>query len=269
MAKRDLHSGERIGDIGGKDFLGRIYPFALARSHQAIPMGIVPGGMVLEPISQGALFTATNFQPDTNTFISQLRCQQDALPESEEDSSGAAHPLVIQPVMKAIVIHQPEQFGLEEIPRPECSPEGLLLKVEACGLCGGDLRTLRSGHPRVKFPWTIGHEVAGTVAAVGMHYRGPYRIGTRLAVGPLAYHPQDEFCLEGRHELCADYREIGQHWPGGFAEFLAIPPNASRLERSSPSRMAWNSPWPLSANRFRPVCMPMRRAPRAWAIRWW
>lgn len=136
--------------------------------------------------------------------------------------------------MKAIVVHQPEQFGLEEVPRPECSPEGLLLQVEACGLCGGDLRTLRSGHPRVAFPWILGHEVAGAVAAVGTHYRGPYRIGTRLAVGPLAYHPQDEFCLEGRHEFCADYCEIGQHWPGGFAEYLAVPPECLALGTIQP-----------------------------------
>jgi L-iditol 2-dehydrogenase len=106
------------------------------------------------------------------------------------------------------------------------------------------LRTLRSGHPRVAFPWIIGHEVAGTVAAVGTHYQGPYRIGTRLAVGPLAYHPQDEFCLEGRHELCAEYREIGQHWPGGFAEYLAIPPlalaggNVIKVPESVPDDMA-------------------------------
>ena len=136
--------------------------------------------------------------------------------------------------MKAIVVHHPDQFGLEEIPRPEVSPEGLLLRVEACGLCGGDLRTLRSGHPRVKFPWIIGHEVAGTVAAVGTCYRGPYQAGDRLAVGPLAYHPQDEFCLEGRHELCADYREIGQHWQGGFAEYLAIPPECLALGTIQP-----------------------------------
>lgn len=92
VAKRDLRPGERIGDIGGKDFLGRIYPFALARSSQAIPMGIVPGGTILEPIPSGALLAAANFQPDSNTFISQLRRQQDALPGSEEESSGAAHP---------------------------------------------------------------------------------------------------------------------------------------------------------------------------------
>jgi L-iditol 2-dehydrogenase len=136
--------------------------------------------------------------------------------------------------MNALVVRDVGQFAIEEVPVPETPPEGLLLKVQACGLCGGDLRTLRSGHPRVRFPWILGHEVAGTVEAVGEGYRGAYRPGDRLAVGPLAYSPRDEYCLRGLHELCADYREIGQHWPGGFAEYLAVPPECLALGTVQP-----------------------------------
>ena len=136
--------------------------------------------------------------------------------------------------MKAVVVRGRMEFAVEEVPRPTCDPEGLLLKVQACGLCGGDLRTLRHGHHRVTFPWILGHEVAGTVFETGVAYRGPHRMGDWLVVGPLAYNPEDEFCVSGQHELCSDYREIAQHWPGGFAEYVAIPPECLRLGTIEP-----------------------------------
>jgi L-iditol 2-dehydrogenase len=136
--------------------------------------------------------------------------------------------------MKAVVVRGRMEFAVEEVPRPTCDPEGLLLKVQACGLCGGDLRTLRHGHQRVTFPWILGHEIAGTVFETGAAYHGPHRAGDWLVVGPLAYNPEDEFCANGQHELCSDYREIAQHWPGGFAEYMAIPPECLRLGTIQP-----------------------------------
>jgi L-iditol 2-dehydrogenase len=106
---------------------------------------------------------------------------------------------------------------------PETPEGGLLLKVLACGLCGSDLRTLRSGHRKVTFPWTIGHEICGDVVEVGPAYHGPWGTGDRLAVGPLAYCGVCDFCRDGQFELCENYREIAQAWPGGFAEYIAIP----------------------------------------------
>lgn len=125
--------------------------------------------------------------------------------------------------MRALVVRAPMDFSIETVPRPSVPRGGLLLKVEACGLCGSDLRTLRSGHRHVTFPWTIGHEVAGRVAELGADFAGPWKTGQRLAVGPLAYCGACDFCLEGAYELCDGQREIGQAWPGGFAEYLAVP----------------------------------------------
>ena len=132
-------------------------------------------------------------------------------------------------VMKAVVVHTPMDFGVEEVPLPEAPEGGLLVKVLACGLCGSDLRTLRSGHHRVTLPWIIGHEVCGDVVALGRNYRGPWQVGERLAVGPLAYCGVCDFCAGGQYELCDAYREIGQAWPGGFAEYLAVPEACIRL----------------------------------------
>jgi len=131
--------------------------------------------------------------------------------------------------MNAVVVRAPMEFGVDQVLVPEPPPGGLLVRVQACGLCGSDLRTLRFGHRRVVFPWTIGHEIAAQVVEVGEGYRGPWSVGDRLAVGPLAYCGACLGCLEGRYELCEDQREIGQAWPGGFAEFLALPEPVLRL----------------------------------------
>jgi L-iditol 2-dehydrogenase len=78
----------------------------------------------------------------------------------------------------------------------------------------------------VTFPWIIGHEISGRVVEVGPTYRGPWKPGNMLAVGPLVFCGRCDFCLDGRHELCEGYREIAQAWPGGFAEYIAIPEEA-------------------------------------------
>lgn len=125
--------------------------------------------------------------------------------------------------MKAIVIHAPMDFRMEEVPAPDCPEGGMILKVIACGLCGSDLRTLRSGHSKVNFPWIIGHEIAGTVVEVGSNYQGKWQIGDVLAIGPVNYCGICDFCVNGQYELCENHLEIAQEWPGGFAEYIAIP----------------------------------------------
>ena len=131
--------------------------------------------------------------------------------------------------MRAVVVRAPMQFEVEEVPIPACPEGGMLIRVLACGLCGSDLRTLRSGHRKVTLPWIIGHEICGDVVQVGSEYQGPWQVGERLAVGPNAYCGVCDFCLDGRYELCENYVEIAQKWPGGFAEYIAIPEECVRL----------------------------------------
>lgn len=131
--------------------------------------------------------------------------------------------------MKALVVRAPMKFEVEEVPEPDVPEGGFLLKVVACGLCGSDLRTLRSGHRKVTFPWIIGHEICGTVEKVGKGYRGQWQEGDLVAVGPVVYCGRCDFCINGQYELCEGYREIAQAWPGGFADYIAIPEEAVRL----------------------------------------
>lgn len=128
--------------------------------------------------------------------------------------------------MRAVLVRAPMDFGVVDLEPPTCPTDGLLLRVLACGLCGSDLRTLRAGHHRVTLPWVIGHEVSAIVVETGSSYRGRFAVASRLSVAPLVYCGTCDRCVEGRFELCDGYREIGQHWPGGLAEYLALPGDA-------------------------------------------
>lgn len=131
--------------------------------------------------------------------------------------------------MKALIVRSPMDFKVEEVAIPEIPAKGLLLKVLACGLCGSDLRTLRMGHRKVNFPWTIGHEICGQVIERGSEYSGDLKSGDILAVGPLAYCGTCEYCQDGDYELCENQKEIGQAWPGGFSQYMALPEECLNL----------------------------------------
>jgi L-iditol 2-dehydrogenase len=127
--------------------------------------------------------------------------------------------------LKALVFLGPGKMELREVPKPACTPRTMVVKVEACGFCGSDLRTYKSGHHRVNPPWIIGHEVAGVVVEVGKEVQG-FREGDRVAVAPPVYCGRCWYCRRGIYYLCVNQRELAQAWPGGFAEYMAIPEEA-------------------------------------------
>jgi L-iditol 2-dehydrogenase len=128
--------------------------------------------------------------------------------------------------MKAVIINAPGDYRIYEVEKPACPDGGMLVKVLAVGLCGGDLRTLRMGHHRVKLPFIVGHEVSGEVVALGKGYGGRWQTGDKLAIAPVVYCGKCDFCQNGVFELCNNYKELAQTWQGGFAEFMAIPQEA-------------------------------------------
>lgn len=114
---------------------------------------------------------------------------------------------------------------IQNVPDPPCPERGMIVEVEACGVCGSDLRTFQSGHPRVTPPWIIGHEVAGVVVEVGKEVRD-FQVGDRVAVAPPVYCGKCWYCKRGIYYLCINQRELAQAWPGGFAEYMVIPEEA-------------------------------------------
>lgn len=83
IAKRDLKTGETVGDIGGPDFYNRIYTYEEARRMKGIPMGLATHGRVTRDIAKGAMLTEDCFAPDPTRFVFKLRQMQNALLAAE------------------------------------------------------------------------------------------------------------------------------------------------------------------------------------------
>ena len=129
--------------------------------------------------------------------------------------------------MKAIVVRQPgglDVMRLESIPEPVAEPKDVVIKVEACGVCFHDVLTrngtLKAG---VKMPCVLGHEISGTVAAIGSEVNR-FRVGERVATAQ-RYHicGACRFCRSSRETLCAERRFLGDFgMVGGYAEYVAV-----------------------------------------------
>ena len=59
--------------------------------------------------------------------------------------------------MKAIVYHNAGDLRLEVLPKPDNNPQELLVKIDACAVCGTDLKSYRHGNPRIKPPLHVLH----------------------------------------------------------------------------------------------------------------
>lgn len=107
-----------------------------------------------------------------------------------------------------------------EVPIPEPAPGEVLVKVEACGICGTDRHLLHGTFPS-KPPLTLGHEFSGIVVDVGAGVS--LSPGTRVACDPNTWCGTCENCMRGRVNLCLNNVATGIHRDGGFAEFCAYP----------------------------------------------
>ena len=79
FAKRDLKAGETVGGIGSGDIFHRVYIYEEARAKRGIPMGLAPGGRVLNDIPRGEMLTEECFAPDPTTMVYKLRQMQEAM----------------------------------------------------------------------------------------------------------------------------------------------------------------------------------------------
>jgi 6-hydroxycyclohex-1-ene-1-carbonyl-CoA dehydrogenase len=125
--------------------------------------------------------------------------------------------------MKAAVFHGPgKPLAIEEVPTPVAGHGEVLLRVAACGICRTDLHYLH-GTPTFKPPPLIlGHEISGTVTAVGPGVES-FKVGDKVLVPPVFSCGHCAFCRAGRGTLCTNQVMVGNHRDGGFAEYVAVP----------------------------------------------
>jgi L-iditol 2-dehydrogenase len=139
-----------------------------------------------------------------------------------------------------MVFHGPGELRLEELPVPAPGPGEVVVRIDAALTCGTDVKTLRRGHPVMipRTPTIFGHELAGTVTAVGTGV-ARLREGDRVAAANSAPCGECHLCLAGRPNLCEDLLFVN----GAYAEFAVLPPrlvarNVVRLGDSLPAARA-------------------------------
>lgn len=128
--------------------------------------------------------------------------------------------------MKAAVIHQhggPEVLRYEDCPDPVAGPGEVLVRVRACALNHLDLWTRRGLPGRtIPFPHVLGNDVAGEVAGLGSPVEG-LALGQRVMLSPGTSCGRCAACLSGEDSSCRQYRILGCHVHGGYAELVRCP----------------------------------------------
>jgi L-iditol 2-dehydrogenase len=129
--------------------------------------------------------------------------------------------------MKSLLLSEYNHLEIVDLPVPALESHEVLVKVEACGICGSDVHGYDGTSGRRIPPIVMGHEAAGTIAALGSEVTGLTE-GDRVTFDSTVYCGRCEFCARGEVNLCEHRQVVGvscgdyrRH--GAFAEYVALP----------------------------------------------
>ncbi|HEY0792227.1 MAG TPA: alcohol dehydrogenase catalytic domain-containing protein [Chthoniobacterales bacterium] len=138
--------------------------------------------------------------------------------------------------MRAIVAYAPGDYRLETVPVPRAEPDDIIIKVEACGICAGDIKSYvgaesfwgGNGQPAyIKAPMIPGHEFIGHVVELGdnVQKKGEVHLGDRLISEQIVPCWECRFCKRGEYWMCEKHDVYGfqNNVNGGFAEYMRYP----------------------------------------------
>ncbi len=132
--------------------------------------------------------------------------------------------------MKAMVLraiadiekeHQP--LALEDVPAPTPAGDEILVKVAVCAVCHTELDEIEGRMPPTRLPIIPGHQAVGKIVEMGKSVSG-FSEGDRVGVAWIfSACGTCSFCLEGRENLCENFRATGRDANGGYAEYMVVP----------------------------------------------
>ncbi len=139
--------------------------------------------------------------------------------------------------MKAVVAYSPGDYRLEEVAVPKIDDEEILVKVEACGICAGDIKAFHGAPsfwggegqpPYIKSPMIPGHEFIGEIVAIGSRVKGSFKVGDRVISEQIVPCGECKFCKTGRYWMCQKHDVYGfqNNVNGGMAEYMKFPKEA-------------------------------------------
>lgn len=125
-----------------------------------------------------------------------------------------------------MILNRPgEKLQPAEIPEPTPGPGQVKVKVSVCGVCRTDLHVVDGDLTEPKLPIVPGHQVVGTVAALG-EGATDFRLGERVGIPWLGGScGACRYCTDGKENLCDKARYTGYQIDGGFAEFCVADQN--------------------------------------------
>ncbi len=127
--------------------------------------------------------------------------------------------------MKAAVFYEPKKpLKVEEVETPKITSKEVLVRIKACGICGGDVQRV-DGLMKVKTPIILGHEPAGIIDEVGSEVKG-FSVGERVFIKSVMTCGGCYYCRIGRDNLCDEVAGIlGITQNGCYAEYVKVFPS--------------------------------------------
>jgi L-iditol 2-dehydrogenase len=129
--------------------------------------------------------------------------------------------------VKALLLSQYKHLEIADLPNPMPGHDEVLVSVAACGICGSDVHGYDGSSGRRIPPIVMGHEAAGTIAAVGSGVSG-FAEGDRVTFDSTIFCGACSNCRRGDVNLCDNRQVLGVSCaefrrPGAFAEYVAVP----------------------------------------------
>ncbi len=126
---------------------------------------------------------------------------------------------------RAAVYRGVNDVRVEQVPVPEIGPGEVLMRIDTCGICGTDLKKIHTGSHSA--PRVFGHEMAGTIVAVGDKVQG-FAVGDRV----MSFHHipcgHCYYCRKQTFAQCETYKKVGatagygEPSGGGFSEYIRV-----------------------------------------------
>lgn len=137
-------------------------------------------------------------------------------------------------MMKAAVLHKPEDLRIESVPVPDITDQEVLIHVKACAICGTDPHIFKGRFP-APTPLILGHEFVGIVAKVGSGVTS-VKVGDKVTADINISCGKCYYCRMNQKLFCEKIRQLGVHVNGAFAEYIKAPEiNVYKL----PEQMTW------------------------------
>jgi|SRR6185312_9033763 L-iditol 2-dehydrogenase len=130
--------------------------------------------------------------------------------------------------MKALLLSSYRHLEIAEIPAPTLADGEVLVQVAACGICGSDVHGYDGSSGRRIPPIVMGHEAAGTIAAIGPTGVTGFAAGDRVTFDSTIFCGECAYCLRRQTNLCDHRRVLGvscddYRCNGAFAEYVVVP----------------------------------------------